>query len=210
MNFERSFHYYKSLFPIISKNKLLFESTPDYIDHPLAPERIFCSNPKTKFIVTLRNPVDRAYSHFNYVQSYNLQERNINFSKGIDLEGGRIKAALKKINLDPYNAARELSNYGYLRKGLYAEHLNIWLKYFPISQFYFIEFNEIVCKEKKVMNNLYSFLEVKGYNTNYGFKKKNVTRYKKPIDQELENTIEQYFKSENNKLFKLIDKKYPW
>lgn len=41
------------------------EATPLYLFHSLVPKRVFNLLPKIKIIVCLRNPVNRAYSHYN-------------------------------------------------------------------------------------------------------------------------------------------------
>ena len=43
------------------------EATPYYIFHPTAPQRIAKVLPNVKLIALLRNPVDRAYSHYNHM-----------------------------------------------------------------------------------------------------------------------------------------------
>ena len=48
-------------------------SSPSYLLHPQAPERVHGALPRVKLIALLRNPVDRAYSH-----------HQMNFRKGIE------------------------------------------------------------------------------------------------------------------------------
>ena len=45
------------------------EFSTSYLLHPLAPLRIYAAVPQAKIILMLRNPVDRAYSHFMMSQS---------------------------------------------------------------------------------------------------------------------------------------------
>lgn len=40
------------------------EYSTSYIQHPITPRHIFTDIPNTKLILFLRNPIDRAYSHF--------------------------------------------------------------------------------------------------------------------------------------------------
>jgi hypothetical protein len=42
------------------------EATPYYIFHPLVPDRVYKLFPNVKLIVLLRNPVDRAWSHYHH------------------------------------------------------------------------------------------------------------------------------------------------
>lgn len=40
------------------------EYSTSYVLHPLAPRRMYREIPHMKLILLLRNPIDRAYSHF--------------------------------------------------------------------------------------------------------------------------------------------------
>src|SRR5437879_9845243 len=51
----------------IQKRKFITgESSPYYLFHPHVPKRVAKDVPHAKFIVLLRNPVDRAYSQYNH------------------------------------------------------------------------------------------------------------------------------------------------
>ena len=73
--YERGVNWYRVRFPgkaynffkHTASNKKIFtgEATPRYVFHPLALQRIKKLIPDSKFIILLRNPIDRAYSHYN-------------------------------------------------------------------------------------------------------------------------------------------------
>ena len=73
--------------------------------HPLAPERIKKILPDVKIIILLRNPIDRAYSH------YNMQKRNnyekLSFEDAIKLEKERIKDERQKEILDGLHQSKQ-------------------------------------------------------------------------------------------------------
>ncbi len=59
--------WYRAHFPklkSIRKDQQVFEATPLNIFNPLAPQRIAQSIPKVKLIAILRNPTERAISHY--------------------------------------------------------------------------------------------------------------------------------------------------
>lgn len=210
MNYERGYQYYLSCFPIKNKDVQTFETTPDYIDHPSVPELLYSKRPNTKLIVTLREPVSRAFSQFNFVKAYNSEERKISFEQALDLEDERIGDALKNLDRDPYNTARHLSNYGYKRKGEYASHLKNWLNYFPLDQFHFIEFSDITLrKNDDVFNKLFDFLEVPVIKMEPNVKK-NATDYKSKMNAETFKTLKDYYVDKNKELFKIIGTEYDW
>lgn len=74
--YAQNIRWYKTHFPLLIKKNILEkikghkvitgEASPYYIYHPLAAKRIRETIPEAKFIVIFRNPVDRAYSHYNH------------------------------------------------------------------------------------------------------------------------------------------------
>src|SRR5438045_6145154 len=60
-NYEELHKHY----PPIAHSTIAGDCTPSYLYHQSAAERICNYNPKIKFLILLRNPVDRAFSHWN-------------------------------------------------------------------------------------------------------------------------------------------------
>ena len=68
--YRANFPTKKEMEKITSKNQTcrIGESTPQYLFHPLVPQRVKALIPDAKFLVVLRNPIDRAFSHYNHNQ----------------------------------------------------------------------------------------------------------------------------------------------
>lgn len=209
MNYDRGLCYYKSIFPIHKKGKVAFETTPDYLSHPLAPELCHQLLPNIKIIVTLRNPVKRAFSHFNFVKGYGGEDKGITFETALLLEAERIKNALNLLKTDRYHSAALLARYGYRRNGEYAEHIKNWLQFYDIENFYFVDFEDIKNDINMVMKKLCHFL-------NLPFEKisdpavKNKSNYNTKIKKETSIMLHNYYKIHNENLFKSISKEFDW
>ena len=63
------------------------EASPLYLFYPLVPGRMKKTLPDVKLIVILRNPVDRAYSHYYHSLRSNIEP--MSFEKAVELEGER-------------------------------------------------------------------------------------------------------------------------
>ena len=106
--FKKGINWYKSFFPTkfsmaIIKNKqktkcITGEATPRYLHYPHAPKRIFEFLPKIKLIVLLRNPIDRAYSHYQMEVSSGNEE--LSFEESIEKEEERTKGIMEKMQCD--------------------------------------------------------------------------------------------------------------
>ena len=55
--------------PLVFKDEVCYEKTPDYFDRPFVPERMSkLDNAKdVKFVHVLCDPVRRSFSHFNHM-----------------------------------------------------------------------------------------------------------------------------------------------
>ena len=63
-NHWEDWDYYESLFRHRKKAQILGEFTPGYLPGLGVAERIASHNPRAKLILIVRNPIDRAYSHY--------------------------------------------------------------------------------------------------------------------------------------------------
>ena len=119
------------------------ESTPGYLHHPDSAMRIHKLNKDMKLIICLRNPVERALSHFlmdGRKSTTMLNAQIQEFSK------------LAKENTGHFNK--------YINYGLYAEQIDNYLKFFPISQMHFVVFDDIADRPEELLKATYQFLNV--------------------------------------------------
>jgi hypothetical protein len=98
IHYHKGVNWYRSHFPLVMQKSYVErghdrrfvagEATPYYIAHPHAPQRIAETVPEAKLIVLLRNPVDRAYSHYHYEVKNGLE--TLSFAEAIDREDERL------------------------------------------------------------------------------------------------------------------------
>ena len=120
------------------KKRVLCEVDPSYIFFPDVANRIrqFSNNPK--FIVILRRPLERAFSHY-LMSKYRGYEHH-SFVSALDVERERI--ANSKNNFS-YN------NHSYLSRGEYAYQINQYISIFDKSNFLFIKFDDLINEGKQ-------------------------------------------------------------
>ncbi len=145
--------YQKGYFSNTAEKKMRGEFTSSYLSTKKCPKRIkeICGE-DMKFIVMLRNPIDRAYSHYLHTKRDELEK--LSFIKALEQEKERLKIA--KINCDPVAFAK----FSYVFQGLYATHLNEYFQYFNTHQFLIIIFEEFVKNPTQSMRDVFSFLGV--------------------------------------------------
>jgi hypothetical protein len=101
----------------------LGEATPIYSYWPSALERIAAYNPAMKLILVLRDPVDRAWSHWR-----------MEYARGVEREGFArcIRQGRQRLfDAEPWGFHREFS---YVERGFYGEQVERILTLFPREQ----------------------------------------------------------------------------
>lgn len=154
LHYSQGLFWYSSFFPIRGSKCTSGEVTPDYMYHPDVPKRILKDFPKTKLIAILRNPTDRAYSHYQYIKRTGRE--SLTFEEAIDAEPSRINEEKKKNVFDGDN----IRKYSYLDRGIYVDQLKHWMKFFPKEQFLIIKNEELDEDINGTMNKIFRFLNV--------------------------------------------------
>ncbi len=122
-------------------NLITGEGTPYYIFHPQVPYRIAHTLPQVKLIALLRNPVDRAYSH--YIHHLRLGAETLPFEEAIADEASRLEGEAEKLmRHDDYRSLNH-QYYSYLSRGIYSNQLERWLTLFPKDQLLIIGAEEL-------------------------------------------------------------------
>ena len=119
---------------------LVGEATPNYLFHPLVPRRASTVVPDAKLIVLLRNPVNRAYSHYSTGVRHDWEA--LSFEEALERESVRLDGQIDALLQDEKHH-RNFARYrwSYKAMGHYADLLERWFEYYPRDQFVFV-FNE--------------------------------------------------------------------
>jgi len=146
--------YSKTYFNNVKEEKCIGDFTPTYLFDTEAPKRIVKDlGVDVKFIVILRNPVDRAYSH--YLHSLRDEHESLSFTEALNKE---------KTNKNEYLSYLRSS---YVEQGLYAKMLVNFFQYFPKENFLILNFEEeFVLKRRQSIDRVEKFLGLKTENLN--------------------------------------------
>ena len=117
-NWTRGYDWYESVFAECPTNAIVGEFSTSYLTDAATPARIRSRYPDVKLIVSLRHPVDRAYSSY-------LND----IVAGAVPPGTRFQDALR-------------AHPEYLEKGRYAHHLGRYLDHFPREQLLILLFDD--------------------------------------------------------------------
>jgi len=215
--YDRGINWYRMNFPLkwqnlistkIKNQKLVTgEATGAYLLNPHAPKRIYDLNPKIKLILLLRNPIDRAFSH--YQRKLNNGTEKLSFEEAIEKENSRIAGELEKMEQNEKYYSDNFHTNSYLATGLCASRLKRWLEYFPLDQISIIENEDFLQNPQKIYDETLNFLGLPHHklsNTKKFSKQKSSIQ----INPKTREKLVEYCKPFNEELFSIIGKRFDW
>ncbi len=166
-------YYWSKYFAGWHGEKAIGEARHRNLYLPYVASRIKESIPNAKLIVILRNPTDRAYSHWWHWYSNNeeplpfenaIYEDLKRIEKGITFEGEE-GTRLWCRHFDFKTGKNEFRTY--LDSGYYAQQLRRYLALFPESQIKIVFLEDLHHDPQRIVSELWGFL---GVNPNYTLK----------------------------------------
>jgi hypothetical protein len=124
-NYHRGEAWYRSRFPILPSGKVTGESTPQMLYNPTSPARAASDLPEsTRFVVLLRNPVERAISHYWLSRRKGTEKEDLQVA--LELEPERLAAEQEAFDAGRYSYAHH--KFSYVSRGDYASQLKRWFE----------------------------------------------------------------------------------
>ncbi|MCK5897316.1 MAG: sulfotransferase domain-containing protein [Cocleimonas sp.] len=187
---------YHSFFDLNASKKMRGEVTPAYMFCRDAPRRIWQYNPDMKIILILRNPIDRAFSHWNMEVARGAE--SLLFSVAIKRELERCREALP----DQHYV------YSYLDRGFYSSQIRELRRFFKKDQVLILKHDDLKQKPNIVIGKIFDFLRVLNLSeispAIFNEKVLNRAKYSTELSQEDKFFLVQYYKFEIQQLESLL------
>jgi hypothetical protein len=152
--FDKAVDYseYHSNFIKALPEKIIYgEATPIYMYWYDVPRRIWDYNPHMKFIIVLRNPIERAYSHWNMERDRGRE--NLSFSDAIRTEKLRCRNTLPL----------QHRVFSYIDRGFYSEQLRRIWHFFPKEQTLILKSQNLKNDPNETLSAIYKFLNIPNF-----------------------------------------------
>ena len=111
-------------------------------------ERIWNYNSKIKLLILLRNPAERAFSHWNMQRDRHLE--SLDFLAAVQEEKNRAREAM------PF----QLRKFSYVDRGFYADQIERMFRYFPREQVEVIKFEHFRREARKTLDAVCNFIGI--------------------------------------------------
>jgi hypothetical protein len=137
---------YDQLFDVAPQHQLVGEASPSYLYDHSSAARLAAESPDARIVILLRDPVERAHSHYLMDVREGLQHRGF-------MEG---------IRVDEEQADRRWGTrcHLYLDLGLYAEQVARYIRHFPLSQILLVESDLFSSDRDATLSQIANFLQI--------------------------------------------------
>jgi hypothetical protein len=209
--FDNSYHqgeaWYRGHFTGKVGTNLTGEASPYYIFHPHAARRIYTTTPHVKLILLLRNPVNRAYSHYHH--EARLGYEPLSFEDALAQEEKRLAGETEKMLKDERYYSHTHQHYAYRPKGVYADQLKTWFDLFPQTQILVLQSETFYQNTPTVMRQVTNFLDLPPWDGWQLNTPKGKQRYH-PMNSATRQALATYYQPHNQRLYELIGADFGW
>ena len=212
MNYRRGPNWYRAHFPseaereVGGRHALSGEATPYYLFHPLAPQRLAATLPEARLVVLLRNPVDRAHSHYQHEVRFGRED--LSFDEAIAAEPSRTAGERERLAGDNRYHSEEIRRHAYLARGRYAEQLEDWFAHFDQEQILILGTEAFHDEPEAVYSEVLRFLQLDDHQLN-SYPRHLAGSYSDMRGETRAQLIE-YFRPYNEKLYGMTNMRYNW
>ena len=204
-NFEKGEAWYRSHFPTMEKvgNCKTYEASPIYLFNPLVPKRIADLLPQVKLIAILRNPTERAISHYFHVKRNGYE--SLSLMEALLQEEQRLASIIRDGNYKNNAFIR----HSYKSRGLYKEQLQRFFAYFSPQQMLILNSEAFFSHPNEFLQQIFEFVGVDPFEVR-DLRPRNVASNKSKVEPEVYSYLNDYFRPHNRELYDLLGKDYRW
>ncbi len=151
---------YLRLFEGVTNESVIGEATPTYLFSRQAPKLIAKRIPDAKIIIMLRNPIERAYSHYMMNKRFGLEYLPLKEAIMKNITAiEKYREEERHINVDEPHE-KLLQHHPYIEMGLYCSQIKRYWKYFSKERVKIYLFDDLKQAPLNLIQDIYAFLEV--------------------------------------------------
>ncbi len=208
--FDHHFHrgpaWYRRQFPATRPTAsdaapIACEASPYYMFEPRVPQRVHELVPDVKLVFLLRDPVERAFSHYH--NNRRLGREPLDFEAALDAEDDRTLAEEDRLRVNALHVSEPHRLYSYRRRGLYAEQLLRWQACFPADQMLVIDSRRLFTDPTAVVAEVLRFVGVAQWQPR-SLAARNEGRHGQAMSPRARGRLEAFFAPHEERLRRLI------
>jgi hypothetical protein len=189
--FDNGAGWYRRCFPRLGskdgQRSITGEATPYYLFDPPVAKRMAEIVPKARLIALLRNPVDRAYSHYQMQVKRGTEPRT-------------------------FEEAMEQEHSSYVSRGIYVDQLLRWFEFFGKEQMLILKSEDFFERPVETLKVVLAFLDLPDWQPEASElqQRRHMGTYKQKMDPSTRQRLEAYFEPYNQRLYECLDVDFGW
>jgi hypothetical protein len=220
MRFHKGLAWYRAHFPsrieqyaverLHGHRLVTGEASALYLFHPHTPKRVAETLPSVKLIVLLRNPVDRALSHYYHAIKHGWE--TLSFEKAIEGEVQRTAQEREKLLADERYESCVYRHRSYLTRGIYVDQLQAWMTLFAREQFLILKSEDFYADPATTLKAVLAFLNIPETQLQLdkqAYRAHNANTYPR-MEPALRKRLIAYFEPHNARLYAYLGIDFAW
>ncbi len=204
----RSLRWYRSHFPpaASARGRITGEASPYYLFHPAAPARVAAALPDVRLIALLRDPVARAYSH--YQLSVRDGHEQLGFEEALRGEDDRLAGEEARLLTDRAYRSHAHRHQSYASRGLYAGQLRRWHERVSAERLLVVSSEELFADPRRTAATVLEFLGLDPAEVPE-LPVRNQRPYE-PMSDAARSLLEARFEAPNRQLYEMLGRDLGW
>ena len=220
--FTKGVDWYRSFFPLAATRERYRkrghglqagEATPYYMFHPAVPARVAATLPDVRLIALLRDPVERAYSHYQMMSRTGREK--LDFEEALAAEPERLAGVEEALMSETeqvlpsgHRAHHQHRHRAYFSRGLYADQLERWLERFDREQLLVVGTEDLLARPQETYADVLGFLGLREWQLD-DFPEHNKKPYS-AIEPDVRARLEERYAEPNERLERLLGRQFGW
>lgn len=213
-NYRMGVGWYLDQMVPTNKSEVTFEKSPSYFRSSLVPNRMYSLLPTVKLLLSVREPVKRAISDFDFTME---AEWKSGFNKSSHTK-------FEEFAIMPDGSIN--GEFPPVQRSVYHANLNTWLKFYSLEQFYIFDGDAMVRENPAFeLQKIEEFIGLQPHFSPEMFffsKRKKLWCLREtgclffggkphpPVKQNFIDKLHEFYKPHNQDLYKLIGKDFGW
>lgn len=188
------------------RTPLTGESSPFYMFHPLAAERIAGDLPQVRVIALLRDPVERAYSAHSHETARGFE--TLPFEEALAREPERLEGERERMTANPHYVSYDLQHHAYRSRGEYVGQLERLSAALGRDRVFVVDSDDFFHTPEPVMPPLLDFLGLRQYD-GFRFEQHNA-RSRSKMDEAIRERLDAHFAPFDDELARWWERTPSW
>lgn len=217
LHHARGERFYRRIFPLrmhmrargaVRRRRMVTgEATTHSLSHPAVPARVARMVPDALLIAILRDPVERAYSHYQLIVR-DGRER-LSFEQALEAEDARLAGEEERMLADPSYPGPAHNLQSYRTRGLYLDQLERWWAAFPPERLLVLRSETMFDDPRSVYDAAVAFLGLEPDPATRNFTVRNRASYSAMLP-ETRAELQRFYAEPNRRLEERLGRRMGW